>query len=74
MIASNRPRTRPDFSSMRTRHRFMLPPRSLAKYRWLPSGDQTGLQSRAASSVTATGCVPSADTVQISRCPPREAQ
>ena len=38
---------------MRTRHKFMLPPRSLAKYRLWPSGDQTGLQSRAASCVTA---------------------
>ena len=33
VTGSNSPKTFPDFSSTGTRHRFMLPPRSLAKYR-----------------------------------------
>ena len=61
--------TRPDCSSIATRHKFMLPPRLLAKYRWRPSGDHTGFQSSAASDVTGTGVPPSAGIVSISRCP-----
>src|SRR5262249_48868676 len=60
----------PVFSSIRTRHTFMLPPRSLEKYRYRPSGDQTGFQSIYRSFVTATGSPPFAATVQISRCAP----
>ena len=58
---------------MGTRHRFMLPPRSLEKYRYRPSGDQTGLQSMAGSSVTAAACPPVAATVKMSRREPLEA-
>src|SRR5687767_14065544 len=74
VIASGLPSVFPDSWSIRTRHRFMLPTRSLTKYKCRPSGDQTGLESTAASSVTATGSVPLADKVQRSRCDPLMAQ
>ena len=55
---------------MATRQTLMLPPRSLTKYRYLPSGAHTGFQSTAASFVTDRGSPPSAGIVQMSRCPP----
>src|SRR5215831_3052905 len=48
----------------------IVPPRSLAKKRYLPSGDHAGFQSVAASSVTLTGSAPAAVIVHRSRCPP----
>ena len=54
--------------------RFIVPPRLLASYMYLPSGDQTGLQSTAVSSVTWTGVElsdPSLATVRMSRCAAR---
>src|SRR5688572_7572976 len=42
---SGLPSVRPDASSMATRHRFIDPPRSLAKYKCCPSVDHVGLQS-----------------------------
>ena len=65
---------------MATRHRLIVPPRALEKYRKWPSGDHVGLQSSAASSVTDTpSCAasePLAATVQMSFCPlcPRSPQ
>jgi hypothetical protein len=52
---------------MGSRHRFMLPPRLLAKYRYLPSGDQTGFQLRYSSSVTGTALPPSEGMVHSTR-------
>src|SRR5512142_1778213 len=60
----------PVFSSMATLQRLTLPPRSLAKYRNRPSGDQKGFQSVAGSLVTSTAgpaFSPAAGTVQMSR-------
>src|SRR5262249_18572868 len=80
VTGSGEPRTRPESSSIGTRQRFIVPPRSLEKYRYRPSGDHTGLQSSAASSVTdvpsRASSDPSAALVQISRCPelPRSPQ
>jgi hypothetical protein len=48
---------------MARRQRFMLPPRSLAKYRKRPSGDHTGFQSVAASFVTGIAAPPAAGIV-----------
>ena len=62
------PRGRPDASSMPTRHRFLEPPRTLAKNSVRPSGDHTGSQSTNGSFVTSTG-VASPGIVQRSRCP-----
>src|SRR4051812_42151216 len=55
---SGSPAARPVDSSTATRQRFMTPPRSLEKYTYLPSGDQTGDQSMAASFVSATRAPP----------------
>src|SRR5436190_5662127 len=69
VIGSGAPLAAPLFSSMATRHRFGLPPRSLMKYSQRPSGDHSGAQSVAASRVTWTGVPPAAATVWMSRCP-----
>src|SRR6266496_4865035 len=61
-------------SSIRTRHKFIAPPRSLEKKRYCPSGDHTGFQLMNASCVTGAGGPPSADTVQILRSPFATAQ
>ncbi len=45
VIGSGSPSLLPDPSSIGIRQRFALPARSLTKYRYRPSGDQTGLQS-----------------------------
>src|SRR5450830_258587 len=60
VTGSGSPWRRPDAGSMPTRHRFMLPPRSLAKYSQRPSGAHTGFQSTGASWVIATGVPPAA--------------
>src|SRR5262245_19189329 len=52
---------------MATLQRFILPPRSLTKYKYLPSGDQMGFASTAESFVTAVGVPPPAAIVKISR-------
>ena len=69
VTGSGSPFASPVASSTGTRHRFMLPPRSLEKNRYRPSGDQMGLQSTKRSLVTATGAPPCAGIVQRSRCP-----
>src|SRR2546426_1554819 len=63
VIGSGSASGRPDASSMRTRQRFMLPDRSDTKYRYRPSGDQTGFQSRHFPLVTAVGGPPTAGTL-----------
>src|ERR1044072_3582322 len=70
VTASGAPMTTPVSSSISTRQIFELPPRLLEKYRYFPSGDQTGLRSVEEPSVTATGSPPEAGMVQMcSRCP-----
>src|SRR5687768_18290075 len=64
-----RPSTAPDSWSIGTRHRVMLPLRLLVKYRWPPSGAQTGCQSIESSVVTATGAPPVTGIVQMSPAP-----
>src|SRR6266487_7009789 len=61
-------------SSIRTRHKFIAPPRSLEKNRYCPSGDHTGFQLMNASCVTRSGVPPSAGTVQMLRCAPSTDQ
>src|ERR1044071_5778731 len=55
VTASGVPVTTPVSSSISTRQIFELPPRLLEKYKYFPSGDQTGLRSVEEPSVTATG-------------------
>ena len=72
VTGSGSPSVRPEASSIATRQRFIEPPRSLAKYRLRPSGDQTGFQSTGGSLVTASdGGSPgaAAGIVQRSRWP-----
>src|SRR6185369_9451276 len=70
VTASGTPDVTPVSSSMATRQIFELPPRLLEKYKYVPSGDQTGLRSVDEPSVTATASPPSAGMVQMcSRCP-----
>ena len=72
MSGSGGPSTLPLSSSIPTRQRFVVPPRSLEKTRCRPSGDHTGSQSMAASVVTATAPPPDAATVRTSLWPALE--
>src|SRR5262245_56292744 len=75
VTASGAPDVTPVSSSITTRQIFELPPRLLEKYKYLPSGDHTGLRSVEEPSVTAKGSPPLARTVQIcSRCPYRSGR
>src|SRR6185369_8525789 len=70
VTASGALMTAPVSSSISTRQMFELPPRLLEKYKYFPSGDQTGLRSVEEPSVTATGSPPVMGMVQMcSRCP-----
>jgi serine/threonine protein kinase len=52
-------------SSTAIRQRFIVPPRSLTKYTWRPSGDHTGFQSVLPPVTSATDGPPPAGMVQM---------